>query len=219
MDKIIIAIDGPAGAGKSSIAKIIAKKMNIDYVDSGAIYRAIAKKMLDMGMKIDDYTKIEIFLDKLSIELKNGEVFIDNEDISPFLRIKEVTEFVSPVSSNISVRKRVNKFLNEYSKGKSIIMDGRDIGTVVFPDAAYKFYLDASIDVRADRRFLEKNTDMTLNEIKESIKKRDENDKNKPFGALKIASNAIYLDTTNLSIDEVVEYILKTIKYNGVEHE
>jgi cytidylate kinase len=219
MDKIIIAIDGPAGAGKSSIAKIIAKKMNIEYVDSGAIYRAIAKKMLDMGMKIDDYTKIEIFLDKLSIELKNGEVFIDNEDISPFLRIKEVTEFVSPVSSNISVRKRVNKFLNEYSKGKSIIMDGRDIGTVVFPDAAYKFYLDASIDVRADRRFLEKNTDMTLNEIKESIKKRDENDKNKPFGALKIASNAIYLDTTNLSIDEVVEYILKTIKYNGVEHE
>jgi cytidylate kinase len=214
-NKMVIAIDGPAGAGKSTVAKMVAKKLEIEYVDSGAIYRAITKKMLDSKIKIDDYTKIEIFLDKLEIALENGKVFIDCEDISPFLRIKEVTELVSPVSSIISVRKRVNKFLNEYSKDKSIIMDGRDIGTVVFPDAKYKFYIDASIEIRADRRFLEKNTDMTLDDIKESIRKRDENDRNKPFGALKIASNAIYLDTTNLSIDEVVEYILKTIKYNG----
>ena len=211
-DKLIIAVDGPAGAGKSSIAKIIAEKLNIEYVDSGAIYRAITKKILDSNIKIDDYAKIDKLLNNITIKLENNRVFIDGDDSTPFIRTKEVTELVSPVSSNINVRKRVNKYLNEYSLGKSIIMDGRDIGTVVFPSATYKFYLDASVDMRAERRFREKTTSMSLSEIKSSIEKRDENDKNKEFGALKIAGDAIYLDTTNLSINEVVEYILKIIK-------
>jgi cytidylate kinase len=210
-NEIVIAIDGPAGAGKSTIARIIAQKLNIEYMDSGAIYRSITKKLLDMGIKIDDYTKIEIFLNKIIIKLENNKVYIDGEDCTPFIRTKEVTELVSPVSSLITVRKRVNRFLNEYSHGKSIIMDGRDIGTVVFPDAKYKFYLDASVEMRANRRFLEKNTDMSLDEIKDSIIKRDENDKNKPYGALKIAGDAVYLDTTNLTIGEVVDNILKTL--------
>ncbi|HQJ06214.1 MAG TPA: (d)CMP kinase, partial [Spirochaetota bacterium] len=144
--------------------------------------------------------------------LINGHIFIDDADMTGYIRSREVTELVSPVSSNITVRKRVNRFLNEYSGSKSVIMDGRDIGTVVFPDAKYKFYLDASVTERAKRRYNEQNGDATLEEIKASIEKRDLNDKNKPFGALKIADGAIYIDTTDLSIDEVVEEILKKIK-------
>lgn len=216
MKRIVIAIDGPAGAGKSSIAKIVAQKINIEYVDSGAIYRALTKKILDSNIKIDDYSKIETLLNEIKINLEKNCVLINGEDVTPYLRTKEITESVSPVSNNIEVRNVVNGFLNEYSKSKSIIMDGRDIGTVVFPNADYKIYMDASVDVRAKRRFEEKTTDMSFEDIKNSILKRDQNDKTKPFGALKIAEDAIYLDTTNLSIDEVVDNILKIIKYNGV---
>ncbi|HNZ26011.1 MAG TPA: (d)CMP kinase [Spirochaetota bacterium] len=212
MEIFKIAIDGPAGAGKSSIAKIISDKLNIEYVDSGAIYRAITKKMLDSNIKIDNYDEIENLMNRISIALINGHIFIDDADMTGYIRSREVTELVSPVSSNITVRKRVNRFLNEYSGSKSVIMDGRDIGTVVFPDAKYKFYLDASVTERAKRRYNEQNGDATLEEIKASIEKRDLNDKNKPFGALKIADGAIYIDTTDLSIDEVVEEILKKIK-------
>ena len=221
--RIIIAIDGPAGAGKSSCAKLVAQRLNsirsdlnIEYVDSGAIYRGITKKLLDSKIKIEDYIGIKNLLEKIKIELKDGRVLIDGNDVTEYLRTKEVTELVSPVSNNIDIRKRVNLFLNEYAKNKSIIMDGRDIGTVVFPDATFKFYLDASVDVRAERRYKEKQTDMTLDEIKESIIKRDENDKNKPFGALKIADDAIYIDTSFLTLEEVVQKILDIIIESGV---
>lgn len=225
MDKkrIVIAIDGPAGAGKSSVAKLVAERLkfirdtlNLEYVDSGAIYRGITKKLLDSKIKIEDYTSIKKFLESVEIELRNGRVIINNDDVTEYLRTKEVTELVSPVSNNIDIRKRVNRFLNEYANNRSIIMDGRDIGTVVFPDADFKFYLDASVDVRAERRFKEKHTDMTIEEIKESIEKRDQNDKTKPFGALKIADDAIYIDTTLLTLQEVVEKILNIIIKSGV---
>ncbi len=208
---IKIAIDGPAGAGKSTVAKIVAKKLNIEYVDSGAIYRAITKNILDSNIKIDDYRRVENLLPELNINLIDNRVYINNKDYTEYLRKKDVSLAVSPVSSIILVRKKVNEFLNNYSKEKSIIMDGRDIGTVVFPDADYKFYLDASIDERALRRFNEKTMDLSLEKIKDEIIKRDENDKNKVFGALKIAENAIYIDTTDHSIDEVVEYIINNI--------
>ncbi len=148
----------------------------------------------------------------MDIDLDCDKVIIDNEDVTPYIRTKEVTELVSPVSCNIDIRKKVNSFLISYSKNRSIIMDGRDIGTVVFPNADYKFYLDASVKVRALRRFKEKQSDMTLLEIEDSISKRDESDKNKTFGALKIADDAIYLDTPELSIDEVVDKIINLIK-------
>src|SRR4030042_4514967 len=154
---IKIAVDGPAGAGKSTVSKIIAEKLNIEYIDSGAIYRAITKNILDSNLKIDNYRRVENLLSELNINLIDNRVFINNKDYTEFLRKKDVSLAVSPVSSIILVRKKVNEFLNNYSKEKSIIMDGRDIGTVVFPDADYKFYLDASIDERALRRFKEKN--------------------------------------------------------------
>ncbi len=209
-----IAIDGPAGAGKSTVAKIVADKLNIEYIDSGAIYRAITKNILDSNIKIDNYSRIELLLEELVINLIDRKVFINNKDYTEFLRGKEVSLAVSPVSSIVAVRKKVNSFLNNYSKEKSVIMDGRDIGTVVFPDADFKFYLDASIETRALRRFNEKTMDLSLDVIKDEIKKRDENDKNKKVGALKVAEDAIYIDTTNNSIDEVVENVLKKISKN-----
>jgi cytidylate kinase len=211
---IKIAIDGPAGSGKSTVAKIIAEKLNIEYIDSGSIYRAITKNILDSNIKIDNYSQIEFLLNKISIKLVDRTVLINNNDYSKYIRGEEVSLAVSPVSSIIAVRKKVNAFLNTYSKGKSIIMDGRDIGTVVFPDADYKFYLDASIEERALRRFKEKTMDLSLDKIKEEIKKRDNNDKNKKFGALKVAKDAINIDTTNYTINEVVEIILKNIVKN-----
>ncbi len=213
MDKTVkIAIDGPAGAGKSTVAKIVAKKLNIEYLDSGAFYRGITKIILDSNIKIDDYIKINILLKDIILDFADGRIIVNGKDVTDYIRGKDVTLNVSPVSGIIPVRIKVNEFLNKYSKGKSIIMDGRDIGTVVFPDADYKFYLDASVDERALRRFKEKNTDMTLDHIRESIIKRDDNDKNKEFGALKIADNAIYLDTTNLTLDEVINKIIEMIK-------
>ncbi len=208
---IVIAIDGPAGAGKSTIAKIVAKRLNVEYIDSGAFYRAITKNILDSKIKIDDYMRIEELLNKIELKLNSGKIFINNKDLTKYLRTKEVTLSVSPVSSVVAVRKTVNHFLNNYAKGKSIVMDGRDIGTLVFPDANYKFYLDASVEVRALRRFNEKTMDLSLQNIKEAIITRDENDRNKKFGALKIAHDAIYIDTTNLSIDEVIKSILNKI--------
>jgi cytidylate kinase len=210
--KMVIAVDGPAGAGKSSVAKIVAEKLQLEYVDSGAIYRSIAKIILDSKIKIEEYEKIIEILPELKIELFEKRVFVNGKDFTDSIRGNEVSLIVSPLSGIIPVRKKVNAFLNEYSLGKSIIMDGRDIGTVVFPNADYKFYLDASVEIRAKRRFDEKTLKLSLEDIKREIMKRDENDKNKEFGALKIAKDAVYIDTTGFTKDEVVEKILSYIK-------
>ena len=212
MENIVIAVDGPAGAGKSTIAKKIAVKMKLEYIDSGAFYRAITKKILDSKLKIDDYKGIKKLLDLLEIKLENGAVSIDTVDMNPYLRIKEVAENVSFVSNNIDVRKKVNQYLKQYSLNKSVIMDGRDIGTIVFPDAHYKFYLDASVDIRAGRRLQEGNYKTTIDELKQQIIIRDQNDRNKEYGALKIAEDAVYIDTSEMTIDEVVNNILKRIQ-------
>jgi cytidylate kinase len=234
--KLKIAIDGPAGAGKSSVAKIIADKLTqqwsanskditfstaqqkLEYIDSGALYRAITKIFLDNNFDIDNAEQIRGLLSDIELSLDGGHVFINGKDLTGEIRTADVTKNVSFVSSNIDVRNKVNSFLNKYSADKSVIMDGRDIGTVVFPDADYKFYLDASIEVRAQRRFAEKNNAMTLEEIAANIAKRDENDKKKKIGALKIAEDAIYIDTTKLNIEDVVQKILTIINNNGEEH-
>ena len=234
--KLKIAIDGPAGAGKSSVAKIIADKLTqqwsanskditfstahqkLEYIDSGALYRAITKIFLDNNFDIDNAEQIRGLLSDIELSLDGGHVFINGKDLTGEIRTADVTKNVSFVSSNVDVRNKVNSFLNKYSADKSVIMDGRDIGTVVFPDADYKFYLDASIEVRAQRRFAEKNNAMTLEEIAANIAKRDENDKKKKIGALKIAEDAIYIDTTKLNIEDVVQKILTIINNNGEEH-
>jgi cytidylate kinase len=207
-----IAVDGPAGAGKSSIAKIVAQKLGLEYIDSGAIYRALAKKILDSNIKIEDYASIKNALENVSIELVDGNVFIDGVDFMPFIRSSEVTAVVSPFSAQVEVREKVNSFLNSYSQDKSVIMDGRDIGSVVFPNAEYKFYLDASVEERARRRLAEIKYSSSLEEIKDAISKRDYNDEHREVGALKRVEDAIYIDTTEMSMDEVVNKILFNIK-------
>ena len=207
-----IAVDGPAGAGKSSIAKIVAQKLGLEYIDSGAIYRALAKKILDSNIKIEDYASIKNTLESTSIELVDGDVFIDGVNFMPFIRSSEVTAVVSPFSAQIEVREKVNSFLNSYSQNKSVIMDGRDIGSVVFPNAEYKFYLDASVEERARRRLAERKYSSSLEEIKEAISKRDYNDEHREVGALKRVEDAIYIDTTDMSMEQVVNKILFNIK-------
>ena len=207
-----IAVDWPAGAGKSSIAKIVAQKLGLEYIDSGAIYRALAKKILDSNIKIEDYASIKNTLESTSIELVDGDVFIDGVNFMPFIRSSEVTAVVSPFSAQIEVREKVNSFLNSYSQNKSVIMDGRDIGSVVFPNAEYKFYLDASVEERARRRLAEIKYSSSLEEIKEAISKRDYNDEHREVGALKRVEDAIYIDTTDMSMEQVVNKILFNIK-------
>lgn len=207
-----IAVDGPAGAGKSSIAKIVAQKLGLEYIDSGAIYRALAKKILDSNIKIEDYASIKNTLESTSIKLVDGDVFIDGVNFMPFIRSSEVTAVVSPFSAQIEVREKVNSFLNSYSQNKSVIMDGRDIGSVVFPNAEYKFYLDASVEERARRRLAEIKYSSSLEEIKEAISKRDYNDEHREVGALKRVEDAIYIDTTDMSMEQVVNKILFNIK-------
>ncbi len=210
---MVVAVDGPAGAGKSSIAKIVASKLDLEYIDSGAIYRSLTKKILDSGLKIDDYTAIETILTTTELNIVNKKVFVNGLDYSLFIREKDVTEAVPVVSANPPVRSFVNGFLNKFFGDKPVIMDGRDIGTEVFPNADYKFYLDASVEERARRRCDELGTKcQSFEEIKSSISKRDYNDMNRTIGPLRKADDAIYIDTTQLSIDEVVNKIIECIK-------
>ncbi len=210
---IKIAIDGPAGSGKSSVCKVISEKLGIKHVDSGAIYRTITKIILDSNLKISLYDDIEKLLKNLNIVLKDEEIYINGTAYKNDIRSREVNELVSPVSSLICVREKVNSVLNEYSKSVPVIMDGRDITTVVFKDADYKFYLDASVEVRAERRLKETSGDSNYDSIYKNIADRDHNDKTKAFGALKIADDAVYIDTTELSFNEVVDKILSYIKF------
>ena len=212
----IIAIDGPSGAGKGTIAKLLAKKLDYLYIDTGAMYRCVALKTLINNIKITDEDKIVEILKKSKIKLTNdGKVFLDEIDVSEQIRSMEVTKRVSKISHIVELRKVMKEKQRSFLKNNNIVMEGRDITTEVFPNADYKFYLDASIEERARRRFIqnqEKGIESSLQEITESIKERDYDDMNRKVGALRRTSEQIYIDSTNLSIDEVVDKMLKEMK-------
>ena len=208
---MVIAIDGPAGTGKSTIAHIIAKKLNITYLNSGSFYRALTLALLDNGIDLADDKAIVDFAKKQKLDYINARLFLNDVDVDDKLHSDKVDANVSRVSSIVELRHFVNERMRKITQSLSIICEGRDMTTVVFPNAEYKFYLDASIDVQAERRFKQGVSNLSLDEIKESIRKRDEMDKNKAEGALKIAKDAIYLDTSLLTIDEVCEIILDKI--------
>lgn len=216
---MIVAIDGPAGSGKGTVAKMIDEKMGFTRIDTGAMYRCIALKMLRNGILLDDEEGIKSILKNTNIDFKkkNEEVFVilDGEDVTKEIRLPEVSNIVSQVSSIKIIRIEMVRLQRQMKENaKNIVMEGRDITTVVFPDADVKIYLTASLKERAKRRFEEmtsSNVKITYEEVLENIKFRDENDTKKEMGALKIADDAIVVDNTDVSIEETFNIIKKII--------
>lgn len=215
----IIAIDGPAGTGKGTVTKILSKKFNLANIDTGATYRCVTLDMINKGIKLDELDKIKELLENIQIDLKveNGKqlVFLNGKEVTKEIRSKEVSGMVSQVSSIKEVRLSMVDLQRKMAEGKNVIMEGRDIGTYVFPTADVKIYLDADLEERAKRRFKqneEEGIKMSYADVIENIKKRDENDKQKEIGALKVARDAEVVDSTSMSINEVVREITAIIK-------
>lgn len=214
----IVAIDGPAGTGKGTVTKILAKKFKLLNIDTGATYRCVTLEMLNKGVKLEELDKIKEILENIKIEIENTKegqkVFLNGEDVTEKIRSKEVTELVSQVSSIKEVRFKMVDLQRKMAEGKNVIMEGRDIGTYVFPSADVKIYLDADLEERAKRRFLqnrEKGIDINYVDVLENIKQRDENDRCKEIGALKLAKDAEVIDSTQISINQVVREISQII--------
>ena len=215
-----IAIDGPAGAGKSSIAKALSKRLGYIYIDTGAMYRAVALFFLDEGVKDSEDSRIESLLEKLDISIKyedgTQKVFLNGVDVSDKLRLEQIGKLASKFSAIGSVREKLVALQRKLAKKENVVMDGRDIGTVVLPNADLKIYLSASSKVRAKRRYLELlekgNTDLDINLIEDEIIKRDEADMNREISPLKQAEDAYYLDSSDMTLEEVVSKIVSMVK-------
>ena len=215
MSNFIIALDGPSGSGKSTIANILAKKLKISYLNTGSMYRAVTLFFLENNIKKSDKIDIDL-LRKINIDIKGDKVFLNEKDVSEKIRNKEVTENVSWVSSIFLVRKFLVDMQRKISQNKSIILDGRDIGTVVFPNAKYKFFLVASSEVRAKRRYEQNEIDKSLEEIQKDIEKRDYLDSHREISPLKKVEDAIEIDSSNLTIDETIEEIINKMDKEDV---
>ena len=210
----IVAIDGPAGTGKGTITKAISQEMKLVNIDTGATYRCVALYTLKNNIDFEDKEKIIKSLPNIHIDMKNENgdqtIFLNGENVTSEIRSKEVTAIVSQISSIKEVRFAMVDVQRNLANGKDVIMEGRDITTYVFPNADVKIYMDADEVERANRRYKEmqeKGMDISFEEVLENIQKRDKNDKEKEIGALKIAEDAIYIDTTSLTIEEVKEKI------------
>lgn len=210
-----IAVDGPSGAGKSTVAKHLAKELSIDYIDTGAMYRAVAYKMLQHNITPEDSDVLKKMLDNTMVDFSDGNTLLDGEVVNSLIRTPEVTKMASACSAVPEVREKLVALQRELGSRKSVIMDGRDIGTNVFKDAKFKYYITASVDERAERRFREmklKNPDVKLDDVKRDIEKRDLNDSTRKLNPLVKADDAIEIDSTGLGITEVTELILNNIK-------
>ena len=211
----VIALDGPAGAGKSTVSKIVAAKLGYTYIDTGAMYRAVGLKLLKSGKPLTENILTEIVSD---IEIKldeSAKVFLDGAEVTKEIRTPEVSKLASDVSKFGFVRKKLTELQREMAKSGSVIMDGRDIGTQVLPNADLKIFLTATLHERAKRRFEElkaKGQDVNLNAIENEIAARDKQDSEREIAPLKQADDAILIDSTNLTIDEVVNKILELAK-------
>jgi cytidylate kinase len=218
--KISIAIDGPAGAGKSTIAKLISKKLKIVYLDTGAMYRTVALKAIRENIDSLDAEKLAKLVSDIDIKVEyigdEQRIYLDGEDVSNLIRTPEVSIGASNVAVVPEVRLKMVELQREIAKNCSVVMDGRDIGTYVLPNATLKIFLTASIEERAKRRYNEQRLkgikDVSLEDVKNDIIYRDKNDSSRAFAPLAKAEDAIELDTTTLSIEEVVEKILKQIE-------
>ena len=213
---MIIAIDGPAGSGKSTIAKLIAEDLELVYLDTGAMYRLVTLKALNDGI-LGNLDKIIKMLDNLNIDIKENGFYLDDIDVSEEIRKPVVSENVSDIAAIREVREKMVDLQRKFSESKNVILDGRDIGTVVFPNADVKIFLVADAKERANRRYNElvaKGEDVRIEEIYENILKRDEIDSTRKESPLKKADNAIEVDTTSKDIEEVKNEILNIIRKN-----
>jgi len=220
MSTVKIAIDGPAGAGKSTIAKIVAKELGFIYIDTGAMYRAVALKAIrnniDTKSQINEVCSL---LDDLNIDIRHDKegqlVFLDNEDVTDKIRTSEVSVGASNVACIPEVRMKLVELQRKLAEKHNVIMDGRDIGTYVLPDADVKIFLTASVEERAKRRYDEmilKGYKCTFEEVKKDIEYRDQNDSSRAFAPLRPADDAIIIDTTGNELNQSVDIILNTIK-------
>jgi len=214
-----IALDGPSGSGKSTIAKFLSKKLDILYLDTGAMYRATAVKALKLGIDPLDEEKVKTFIDDIDLEIRyidgTQHTFLDGEDVSQKIRENHVSMAASNISKIKCVRLKMVDMQRKIASKMSCVLDGRDIGSYVLPNADYKFYVTASADVRAERRYkelLEKGQNIELDKLKQEIIDRDTNDKNRDFAPLVQAKDAILIETSNLDINGVLDLIMSYIK-------
>lgn len=215
----IVAIDGPAGSGKGTITKIVGDEMNLAYIDTGAMYRCVTLYMLQHNISLDDVDKIKEMLKVIDIKLKNengvNKFYLDGEDVSQKIRENDVNNFVSPVSHVIQIREAMVDLQRKIGNEADAIMEGRDIGTNVFPNANVKIYLDATPEERARRRLKqneENGIESNYDEVLQNILFRDSNDRSSSVAPLKQAEDAIYIDSTNMTIDEVASEVIRIVK-------
>ena len=219
MNNITIALDGPSGSGKSTIAKKLSNKLNILYLDTGAMYRATALKALKMGIDTFDEQGVLTFINDINLEIKyvdgSQRTYLDGEDVSEKIREPHVSMAASNVSSLKCVRLKMVDMQRKIAGNMSCVLDGRDIGSFVLPNAKYKFYITASVDVRAERRFKEltlKGHEVDFEALKKEIEQRDYNDKNRDFAPLVQACDAILIDTSFMNIEQVVNKVLSYLE-------
>ena len=215
----VVAIDGPAGSGKGTITKLVAEKMNLISVDTGAMYRCVTLDMINKNVKLEETEKIIQILNTIKIEFRKEnniqKIYLNGEDVTTQIRTTKVNELVSQVSHIVEVRENITNLSRKVAEGKQIIMEGRDIGTNVFPNADIKIYLDATPEERANRRYkqnIEAGIQSSYEDILKNIIYRDNNDKTSKVAPLKQAEDAIYVDSTHLNIEEVVQKIIDIIE-------
>ncbi len=214
----IVAIDGPVGVGKSTVARTLAERLNFLYIDTGAMYRAVTWKAMQKGLDLSDTESIAQLAQDTRLHFERHDdglhILCDQKDVSEEIRLPEVSVNTAPVADNPAVRKRLVALQQEMGCQGNIVMEGRDIGTVVFPDAEIKIYLDADPKIRAERRFREllaKGKQVTLEQTYQELLERDRRDSERPVGALKSTPESIVVDTTNLSQTEVVETLIQIV--------
>lgn len=220
MDKIFtIAIDGPAGAGKTTIAKALSKRLNVPYVSTGALYRAFALKCINLGLDPNDESVANSIAKSTDVQTfyKNGKqvILLDGADVTDSLYCDKVSQASSQISTHKVVRQSMLNIQRNIAKSQSVIMDGRDIGSVVLPNANFKFYLDSDVEVRAKRRYDElkqKGEAVTYEEVLEDLKERDYRDKTRDISPLLVCPDAIVVDSTNIGIEETVDQFLQYIE-------
>lgn len=213
--KICVAIDGPAGAGKSTIAKLVAKKFNLMYINTGAMYRAVALKSRENNLNPENVEEICNIIKDMKMKFENDDLILDGENVQDKITMPEVSSMVSAYASIPEVRKILVSLQRDMSKEFDVIMDGRDIGTVVLKDSPFKFFLTASPEERAERRYkelCERNVECSYEKILEDIKERDYKDSHRETDPLRKADDAIEIDTTGLNIEQVTNLICENIK-------